>query len=457
MAWGPDPVAGWSPPPDVGRPPSTGAPIAGVDVQRNRAVRHRPRTHARSPVARTVPLHLQRPAGTSLTAVPSYGPTRPARSYARSRARSLPHDALAHLRRTLPEESLCPRPARPRHRPPDRDHASHWPRAQCFASSRGSTRSPTRTGCTRAPATSSCTGSASSVRPPPGCSAASPTASRCRRTGSTSTWPRRPARLGLGEQMGKNSPFRRALARLSPSSWPAPTARASWPSGPHIPPLPLRHLSRLPEPLQREPPAVDGRTAPARARADAAPGPAVGRRPGRSRARPGLDRAALGAWHFHPAVAFQAAAEALVATGAPRIEWHDGRRAGIRETDRGGSAGLGLVAGRGEAPVGVDRLDLPLHHLVDHAADGQVEPVASRPARGPPWPCSRPSATMCISARMSSSLRPLPSCSPDPPVPAVRAHAGGDEVAHARPGRRTWRAGHPWPPRAGSARPGPGT
>jgi hypothetical protein len=51
--------------------------------------------------------------------------------------------------------------------------------------------------------------------------------------------------LGLGERMGKNSPFRRAMQRLC-------TFELARPHGPealavriHIPPLPLRHLSRV--------------------------------------------------------------------------------------------------------------------------------------------------------------------------------------------------------------------
>lgn len=57
--------------------------------------------------------------------------------------------------------------------------------------------------------------------------------------------------LGLGERLGRNSPFRRALRRLC-------TFELARPHGPdalavriHVPPLPLRHLSRLPEALQR--------------------------------------------------------------------------------------------------------------------------------------------------------------------------------------------------------------
>ena len=126
----------------------------------------------------------------------------------------------------------------------------------------------------------------------PGCCAASPTASRSTRTDSTSTSSETARSLGLGERMGKNSPFRRALQRLGTFE----LARSHGPSGlavrTRIPPLPLRHLSRLPESLQTEPSPVAGRAAPARAGADAPAGPATGRGTGRLRAGPGRDRAA---------------------------------------------------------------------------------------------------------------------------------------------------------------------
>jgi hypothetical protein len=117
--------------------------------------------------------------------------------------------------------------------------------------------------------------------------------------------------LGLGERMGKNSPFRRALQRLCTFE----LARAHGPAGiavrTHIPPLPLRHLSRLSEPLQRSHrrwqmeqrlPEVER----------------MRRRAGRlaaGLASAGRDQTEieqqLGAWRFHPAVAFEAAAAAV--------------------------------------------------------------------------------------------------------------------------------------------------
>jgi hypothetical protein len=112
--------------------------------------------------------------------------------------------------------------------------------------------------------------------------------------------------LGLGERMGKNSPFRRALQRLC-------TFELARPHGPgglavrlHIPPLPLRHLSRLPDGLQashRRWLIEHQLPEPEQMR----------RRAGRlaaGLAAAGQDSAAierqLAAWHFHPSVAYSA-------------------------------------------------------------------------------------------------------------------------------------------------------
>jgi hypothetical protein len=117
--------------------------------------------------------------------------------------------------------------------------------------------------------------------------------------------------LGLGDKMGKNSPFRRALARLITFE----LARAHGPGElavrSRIPPLPLRHLSRLPDSLQRshrrwiaeqqlpEPEQMRRRALRlATGLADA----------GHDRA--GIERR-LAQWHFHPAVAFHAAGTAI--------------------------------------------------------------------------------------------------------------------------------------------------
>jgi hypothetical protein len=116
--------------------------------------------------------------------------------------------------------------------------------------------------------------------------------------------------LGLGERLGKNSPFRRALQRLCTFE----LARHYGPDGmavrTRIPPLPLRHLSRLPGPLQdshrrwmveQQLPEPEQMRRRARRLAD-------------SLASSGHDREAierqLASWHFHPAVAFRTATEA---------------------------------------------------------------------------------------------------------------------------------------------------
>jgi hypothetical protein len=121
--------------------------------------------------------------------------------------------------------------------------------------------------------------------------------------------------LGLGQRMGKNAPFRRALQRLCVFE----LARAHGPNGlavrTHIPPLPLRHLSRLPESLQSshrrwlvehhlpEPEQMRRRA----------------RRLAEGLAGTGSDRAEierqLARWHFHPSVAFRAAQQATQQAG----------------------------------------------------------------------------------------------------------------------------------------------
>ncbi len=123
--------------------------------------------------------------------------------------------------------------------------------------------------------------------------------------------------LGLGERMGKNSPFRKAIVRLGTFG----LARGHGPDGLSVrtvvPPLPLRHLSRLPEPLQ-----VGHRRWTAEQRL---PEPEQMRRRAH-RLAVGLANAGrtveeverqLGAWHFHPAVAFDAARSAGTAGARP--------------------------------------------------------------------------------------------------------------------------------------------
>ena len=116
--------------------------------------------------------------------------------------------------------------------------------------------------------------------------------------------------LGLGERMGKNGPFRRAVQRLCTFELARPHGPGELAVRTRIPPLPLRHLSRLPQPLQdshrrwsvehRLPEAEQMRR---RARRLAAGFAADGRDQREIESR-------LGALRFHPAIAFQAAAEA---------------------------------------------------------------------------------------------------------------------------------------------------
>jgi len=117
--------------------------------------------------------------------------------------------------------------------------------------------------------------------------------------------------LGLGERMGKNSPFRRALQRLC-------TFELARPYGPdglavrrHIPPLPLRHLSRLPDSLQAshrrwttEQQLPEPEQMRRRARRLATDLASAGR--GRAEIEQQLAR-----WQFHPAVAFRASEDAV--------------------------------------------------------------------------------------------------------------------------------------------------
>jgi hypothetical protein len=124
--------------------------------------------------------------------------------------------------------------------------------------------------------------------------------------------------LGLGERMGKNSPFRRALQRLCTFE----LARAHGPDGlavrTRIPPLPLRHLNRLPDSLQSShrrwlveqqlPEPEQMRRRAYRLAAGLASA-------GRNRAE---IECQLGRWHFHPALAFGAAQAAVAVTTLER-------------------------------------------------------------------------------------------------------------------------------------------
>jgi len=155
--------------------------------------------------------------------------------------------------------------------------------------------------------------------------------------------------LGLGDKLGKNSPFRRALARLVTFELARTRGPAELAVRTRIPPLPLRHLSRLPESLQRshrrwlaeqQLPEVEQM----RRRA---------LRLATGLAEAGHDRATierrLADWQFHPAVAFDAAAAASDgADGAP-----DRRVAG--HTVPSGSAPRAVRPTRPVRPVLLDR------------------------------------------------------------------------------------------------------
>jgi hypothetical protein len=152
--------------------------------------------------------------------------------------------------------------------------------------------------------------------------------------------------LGLGDKLGKNSPFRRALARLvtfelARSQGPGELAVRT-----RIPPLPLRHLSRLPESLQRSHrrwlaeqllPEVEQM----RRRA---------LRLATGLAEAGHDRATierrLADWQFHPAVAFHAAGEASDGAGGA---------SGTTSGGHGSPPELGSVRAVPVRPVLLDR------------------------------------------------------------------------------------------------------
>ncbi len=117
--------------------------------------------------------------------------------------------------------------------------------------------------------------------------------------------------LGLGERMGKNSPFRRALQRLRTFELARPHGPGSLAVRTRIPPLPLRHVSRLPDSLQashRRWLAEQRLSEPEQMRLRAhrlAAGLASG-----GSGQTEIEEQ-LGVWQFHPAVAFQAAEEAV--------------------------------------------------------------------------------------------------------------------------------------------------
>jgi hypothetical protein len=137
--------------------------------------------------------------------------------------------------------------------------------------------------------------------------------------------------LGLGDRLGKNSPFCRALQRLCTFE----LARAAGPGGlavrTVIPPLPLRHVQRLPASLQRshrrwldERSLSNGEQIRRRARRLATELAAGGKD------RSEIERR-LAEWQFHPSVAFRAAQAATEgvshAARTPAGGHEDGRMA----------------------------------------------------------------------------------------------------------------------------------
>jgi hypothetical protein len=169
--------------------------------------------------------------------------------------------------------------------------------------------------------------------------------------------------LGLGDKMGKNSPFRRALARLVTFELARPQGPAELAVRTRIPPLPLRHLSRLPESLQRshrrwvaeqQLPEVEQM----RRRAV---------RLATGLADAGHDRATierrLAQWRFHPAVAFHAAGAAC-----------EGRPS--RDDGRPPMVAVGRVADAAPGPL------RPVHPSLPHLSvrSGAPDP---RPDAGP--------------------------------------------------------------------------
>jgi hypothetical protein len=116
--------------------------------------------------------------------------------------------------------------------------------------------------------------------------------------------------LGLGTRMGKNSPFRRALQRLCTFELARPHGPGGLAVRTRIPPLPLRHLNRLPASLQASHHHWQAERN--------LPEPEQLRRRAK-RLATGMAMAGhshdeiehrLGQWHFHPAIAFEAAAQA---------------------------------------------------------------------------------------------------------------------------------------------------
>ncbi len=117
--------------------------------------------------------------------------------------------------------------------------------------------------------------------------------------------------LGLGDRTGRNAPFRRALSRLCIFELARAQGPAELAVRTSIPPLALRHASRLPDPLQqshRRWLAEQRLSEPEQMRRRAL-------RLAEGLAAAGHDRSTiertLFSWRFHPAVAHRAAGDAV--------------------------------------------------------------------------------------------------------------------------------------------------
>jgi len=153
--------------------------------------------------------------------------------------------------------------------------------------------------------------------------------------------------LGLGDKMGKNSPFRRALARLVTFELARPHGPGELAVRARIPPLPLRHLSRLPESLQRSHrrwAAEQQMSGPEQMRRRA-------QRLASGLAAAGHDRTTieqrLAEWQFHPAVAFHAAQHAVSGPGSEHAPGAGSERA----TDLVGPPRIGALRPDGGEPT----------------------------------------------------------------------------------------------------------
>lgn len=132
--------------------------------------------------------------------------------------------------------------------------------------------------------------------------------------------------LGLGDRMGKNSPFRRALQRLCTFELARPHGPGGLAVRTRIPPLPLRHLSRLPASLQashRRWAAEQRLPEPEQMRRRAHRLAASLASVGHSQTE--IERQ-LGRWQFHPAVAYQAADQAVRPVQPGSSSWPAGVR-----------------------------------------------------------------------------------------------------------------------------------